>query len=163
LIDNRTTKAYGPETGQTATGRPIYRPPATLDEVVNFVESEQSLDGDSKIAILQLVLRYLQSLKVIGWEEVKRLLQPLTLTNQVMSVLEEVKLEAYQEGREEGREEGIVKGADGEARANIRSLIIHLPEASDEEVANLLSKPVELVAQVRREMEEEKANPAWEE
>jgi hypothetical protein len=118
-----------------------------LDEVINFVESEPNLDGDSKITILQLVLRYVQSLKAISWEEVKRLLQPLTITNQVMSVLEEVKFEAYQEG--------IEKGIDGEARANIRSLLLHLPEVSDEEIANLLSKPVELVTQVRREMEAE--------
>jgi predicted transposase/invertase (TIGR01784 family) len=126
-----------------------------LDQVVNFVESEPSLDGEAKIAILQLVLRYVQSLKIIDWEEAKRLLKPLTLTNQVMSVLEEVKLEAYQEGIEQGIEKGIEKGIGQEARANIRSLIIHLPAASDEEIASLLSKPIELVAQVRREMEGE--------
>jgi len=112
-----------------------------LQEFINFVESDERLSEEERISILQRLLRYLQSLKALRWEDAKRLLKPLHLTNQAMSVIEEVKLEAYREGQ------------DKEARAAIRSVVIHLPEATDEYIAQLLSKPVELVAEVRREME----------
>lgn len=72
-------------------------------------------------------------------------------TSQVWDVLEEVKAEGF----EEGIEEGIEKGIDLEARSIIASLIRHLPEANDETIANLSSKPVSLVAQVRQDIETE--------
>ncbi|HRD81262.1 MAG TPA: hypothetical protein PLL53_10930 [Saprospiraceae bacterium] len=68
--------------------------------------------------------------------------------NQVWDVLAEERAEGYEEGLEKGIEKGIEKGA----REVIVSLIHHLPDANDETIANLSSKPVEYVAQVRREM-----------
>ncbi len=68
--------------------------------------------------------------------------------NQVWDVLAEERAEGYEEGIEKGIEKG--------AREVIASLIRHLPDANDETIANLSSKPVELVAQVRREMSTEK-------
>jgi flagellar biosynthesis/type III secretory pathway protein FliH len=68
--------------------------------------------------------------------------------NQIWDVLAEERAEGYEEGREEGMEKGMEKGA----REVIASLIRHLPDANDETIANLSSKPAEYVAQVRREM-----------
>ena len=69
-----------------------------------------------------------------------------------MNIWEEIKMEAWEEGKEEGRMEGRMEGMETESFAIISSLIKHLPEANDETIANLTSKPVEWVAQVRREM-----------
>jgi len=75
--------------------------------------------------------------------------------NQVWDVLAEERAEGYEEGLEEGLEKGIEKGIEKGAREVIASLIRHLPDANDATIANLSSKPLELVAQVRREMQEE--------
>ncbi|MBE2207575.1 MAG: hypothetical protein IAE84_08325 [Saprospiraceae bacterium] len=72
--------------------------------------------------------------------------------NQVWDVLAEERAEGYEEGLEKGIEKGLEKGIEKGAREVIVSLIHHLPDANDETIANLSSKPVEYVAQVRREM-----------
>lgn len=65
-----------------------------------------------------------------------------------MDVWEELKIEAYQEGRQEGIEM--------EAMTIVSSLILHMPDTSDETIANLTSKPKQLVARVRMEMQQNK-------
>ncbi len=117
-----------------------------LDNLVlifNFVEAED-VPESVRIEHLKLALRYLRSLRSIRPEEVKTKLQSLMTFNQVWDVLAEERAEGYEEGREEGMEKG--------AREVIVSLIRHLPDANDETIANLSSKPAEYVAQVRREM-----------
>jgi hypothetical protein len=71
-----------------------------LLELINFVESDGRLSEEERIGALERLLRYLQSLKSLKWKEVRHLLQPLYLTNQAMSVLEEIKLEMREEVRE---------------------------------------------------------------
>jgi predicted transposase/invertase (TIGR01784 family) len=137
-------------------------------DIVNFVESEEGIDEDIRIDNLQKILRYLQGLRNVKWNEIVHKLQPLTKTNEVMTVLEEIKTEAYVEGKqdgievgrkegiakgmEKGMEKGIEKGIEYEAYAIIRSIIEHMPNASDETIANLTSKPKTLVAAVRKSM-----------
>ncbi|HRJ14340.1 MAG: hypothetical protein IAE84_07870 [Saprospiraceae bacterium] len=115
--------------------------------IFNFVEAED-VPESVRVEYLKLALRYLRSLRNIRPEEVKSKLQSLMTFNQVWDVLAEERAEGYEEGIEKGIEKG--------AREVIASLIRHLPDANDETIANLSSKPVELVAQVRREMSMEK-------
>jgi len=117
-----------------------------LDNLVlifNFVEAE-NVSESVRIEYLKLALRYLRSLRSIRPEEVKSKLQSLMTFNQVWDVLSEERAEGFEEGIEKGAIEVIA------------SLIRHLPDANDETIANLSSKPTELVAQVRREINFEK-------
>lgn len=118
--------------------------------IFNFVEAER-VPESVRVEFLKIALRYLQALNIIKPGEIKSKLQSLMFTSQVWDVLEEVKAEGF----EEGIEEGIEKGIDLEARSIIASLIRHLPEANDETIANLSSKPASLVAQVRQDIETE--------
>ncbi len=126
-----------------------------LDNLVfifNFVVAE-NVEESARVEHLKLALRYLRSLKTIRQNEIKSKLQSLMAANQVWDVLAEERAEGFEEGMEKGME----KGSELEARAIIASLIRHMPEADDETIANLSSKPVELVAQVRRDLEAGKA------
>jgi hypothetical protein len=107
--------------------------------IFNFVEAED-VPESVRIEHLKLALRYLRSLRSIRSEEIKSKLQSLMTANQVWDVLAEERAEGYEEGIEKG------------AREVIASLIRHMPDANDETIANLSSRPVELVAQVRWEM-----------
>ncbi len=81
-----------------------------LFEIVSFVESDSNEDLDRRIEYLQYILRYLQGLEAIQWKETKEKLNLLKITSHVMNVLEDIKIEARQEGIALGIEEGIKKG-----------------------------------------------------
>ena len=127
--------------------------------IINFVEADE-IDIDTKIQNMILALRYLQGLKVVKWEEIMERLRSANLSKETLGIWEEIRQEAYEEAYEEAVGE-VYKKAYSEGRAEgmqeaqeiIASLILHLPDASDETIANLTSKPVELVAQIRREMD----------
>lgn len=103
-----------------------------------------------------LALRYLQGLKVVKWEEIMERLRSANLSKETLGIWEEIRQDAYEEAYDEAYSEGRAEGrAEGmqEAKDIIASLILHLPDASDETIANLTSKPEELVSQIRRDMD----------
>lgn len=123
--------------------------------IINFVEADE-IDIDTKIQNMILALRYLQGLKVVKWEEIMERLKSANLSKETLDIWEEIRQDAYEEAYDEAYSEGRAEGrAEGmqEAKDIIASLILHLPDASDETIANLTSKPEELVSQIRRDMD----------
>ena len=126
-----------------------------LQEVFIFVEEDdEEADLDQRINNLTSVLRYLQCLQtVIKWEESKSLLHSLTLTNQVMDVLEIIKLESYQEGIEKGIEKGREKGREEEKFIAARNML--KLNFAPEIIAGVLEASIHYVLGIQRQIQSE--------
>ncbi len=84
-----------------------------LLEMVNFVETDsEEEDYDNRLKNLRYIIRYLQGLKTVEWEEVKATLNKNNFSMQAMTIDEELSLEDIEKGIEIGFEKGFEKGTE---------------------------------------------------
>jgi hypothetical protein len=115
-----------------------------FEEICTFVA--EKADEEELRWLFEYTFKYLQRISFIQKEEYMEIAASIS---QPLGALVKT---SYEQSVEEGFVKGVEKGIEQSLRTHIRSILLKMPDWSNEKIADLLETDVKLVARIRKEI-----------